>query len=201
VRLKVPDADEESMGWRVEFRPMEVQLTDFANAAFLVFLALLRQVLGSWGEGLDLWMPMSMVRENMVRAQRRDAVTEERFWFPGNAFRRDGSHQLNGTAGHSPHSEPVLMTIREIVNGSADHNWPGLLPLVEQYFTEKGQQDWLPQLDHYLSFIRRRATGEARTPARWMRDVVRSHKAYRHDSVVSPEICYDLMREVAEISS
>jgi len=42
VRLKIPERESPDQGWRVEFRPMEVQFTDFANAAFLIFLDLVR---------------------------------------------------------------------------------------------------------------------------------------------------------------
>ena len=37
VRFKPPPVNSK-IGWRVEFRPMEVQLTDFENAAFAVFI-------------------------------------------------------------------------------------------------------------------------------------------------------------------
>lgn len=40
VRFK-PPPPHNAMGWRVEFRTLEVQLTDFENAAFTVFVALL----------------------------------------------------------------------------------------------------------------------------------------------------------------
>lgn len=36
VRFKPPTNDQ-GPGWRVEFRPMEAQLTDFENSAFSVF--------------------------------------------------------------------------------------------------------------------------------------------------------------------
>lgn len=37
------------------------------------------------------------------------------------------------------------------------------------------------------------------TPASWYRTFIRSHPAYKHDSVVSAEICYDLARAVDEM--
>ena len=46
-------------GWRVEFRPCEVQLTDFENAAFSVFIVLLTRTILSFG--LNLYMPLSKV--------------------------------------------------------------------------------------------------------------------------------------------
>ncbi|KAJ1496002.1 glutamate-cysteine ligase catalytic subunit, partial [Baffinella frigidus] len=38
VRFKVPPAKQDDINWRVEFRSMELNLTDFENAAFTVFL-------------------------------------------------------------------------------------------------------------------------------------------------------------------
>ncbi|CAG2102987.1 unnamed protein product, partial [Medioppia subpectinata] len=37
MRFKPPPLNQQSIGWRVEFRPMEIQMTDFENAAFSVF--------------------------------------------------------------------------------------------------------------------------------------------------------------------
>ncbi|KAI4251880.1 MAG: hypothetical protein L6R42_008203, partial [Xanthoria sp. 1 TBL-2021] len=41
VRFKPPPSLQSTIGWRVEFRPMEVQMTDFENAAFAIFMMLL----------------------------------------------------------------------------------------------------------------------------------------------------------------
>jgi len=48
-----------SIGWRVEFRSMEVQITDFENAAFVVFIALWTRTILSCD--VNLYMPMSKV--------------------------------------------------------------------------------------------------------------------------------------------
>ena len=70
------DAD---IGWRVEFRSMEVQMTDFENAAFTVFIVLLSRVLLYFD--INLYQPLSKVDENMKRAQTRDALVDQKFWF------------------------------------------------------------------------------------------------------------------------
>lgn len=80
--------DGNQIGWRTEFRAMEVQMTDFENAAFSVFIVLLTRVLFVFD--LDLVMPLSLVDENMKRAQKIDAVCKEKFFFrkhmvPGHA--------------------------------------------------------------------------------------------------------------------
>lgn len=71
-RFKPPPPDAPGIGWRVEFRPIEVQLTDFENAAFVCFVVLLTRVIISFR--LTFLIPISKVNENMLRAQKRDAV-------------------------------------------------------------------------------------------------------------------------------
>jgi len=78
VRFKPPPAGS-PIGWRVEFRPMEVQITDFENAAFAVFVVLLTRAILSMN--LNLYIPISKVDENMQRAHRRDAIHSEKFFF------------------------------------------------------------------------------------------------------------------------
>ena len=58
VRFKPPPANS-SIGWRVEFRSMEVQVTDFENAAFAVFIVLLSRAIMEYQ--LNLYMPISKV--------------------------------------------------------------------------------------------------------------------------------------------
>jgi glutamate--cysteine ligase catalytic subunit len=57
-----PRVDEKAphIGWRTEFRPMEVQLTDFENAAFTVFTILITRVILAFD--LALYIPLSKVR-------------------------------------------------------------------------------------------------------------------------------------------
>jgi glutamate--cysteine ligase catalytic subunit len=44
MRFKPPPAGND-IGWRVEFRPMEIQITDFENAAFSVFIVLVTRAI------------------------------------------------------------------------------------------------------------------------------------------------------------
>ncbi|EPY83014.1 Glutamate--cysteine ligase catalytic subunit isoform 2-like protein [Camelus ferus] len=78
MRFKPPPPNSD-IGWRVEFRPMEVQLTDFENSAYVVFVVLLTRVILSYK--LDFLIPLSKVDENMKVAQKRDAVLRGRFYF------------------------------------------------------------------------------------------------------------------------
>lgn len=79
VRFKPPPADG-SIGWRVEFRSPEVQLTDFENAAIVAVIRLLTQVIME--EHWDLTIPMSLCDENDLASAARNAAGQGLFWFP-----------------------------------------------------------------------------------------------------------------------
>ena len=67
MRFKNPPSADSKIGWRVEFRPLDIQLTDFENTAFTVAIGLLANVLNTFS--LDFMLPISKVDENMLRAQ------------------------------------------------------------------------------------------------------------------------------------
>jgi hypothetical protein len=79
MRWKPPPSDAPQIGWRVELRTMEAQVTDFENAAFTVFVVLLSRVLLFFD--LNLYMPISKVDENCERARTREAAWRQKFWF------------------------------------------------------------------------------------------------------------------------
>ncbi|KAK8385817.1 hypothetical protein O3P69_016535 [Scylla paramamosain] len=56
MRFKLPSVNKDA-GWRVEFRPCEVQLTDYENAAFGVFIVLLTRAILSFN--LNMLIPIS----------------------------------------------------------------------------------------------------------------------------------------------
>ncbi|KAF7980736.1 hypothetical protein HWV62_36753 [Athelia sp. TMB] len=78
LRFKPPPPNSR-IGWRVEFRSMEVQMTDFENAAFSVFVVLLTRAILAFN--LNFYMPISKVDENMQRAQQRGAARAHKFFF------------------------------------------------------------------------------------------------------------------------
>jgi glutamate--cysteine ligase catalytic subunit len=71
MRFKPPPTKDSSIGWRVEFRSMDIQLTDFENAAMLVTLGLLYNILNHFD--VNFMMPISLIDENMDRAHQREA--------------------------------------------------------------------------------------------------------------------------------
>jgi glutamate--cysteine ligase catalytic subunit len=111
MRFKPPPPNS-PIGWRVEFRPCEIQLTDFENAAIVCFIVLLTRVILSYQ--LNFLIPISKVDENMAKSQKRNALKTEKFWFRKNITIGDGEAQA---ASGKVEDECELMTIDQIING------------------------------------------------------------------------------------
>ncbi|KAJ4498240.1 glutamate-cysteine ligase catalytic subunit [Lentinula lateritia] len=225
LRFK-PPPPKSPIGWRVEFRSMEVQMTDYENAAYAVFITLLSRAILSFN--LNFYIPISKVDENMSRAQGRGASQSEKFYFRKDVCPGGRSPKSSGSSSPVDESRPKdrkmrncfpppeipengvpqgpveeeysEMTIHEIINGKGD-SYPGLLGLIWAYIdTLDVSQQELSKIHSYLDLIRRRANaGSLLTPATWVRNFVRTHPAYAHDSVVTQEINYDLIVAVDEI--
>ncbi|KAK7755942.1 glutamate--cysteine ligase [Diatrype stigma] len=234
MRFKPPPPGSD-IGWRVEFRPMEIQVTDFENAAFSVFIVLVTRAVLSFD--LNFYIPIARVDENMETAHARDAVLDRRFYFrrdpfpaarpprtPRNGGNGNGSAATSGanspTAASggafgssrppTPPAGPVedeyaLMTIDEIINGSSSSGssgsgFPGLIPIVESYLDSVNVDvQTRCELDTYLDLIRRRASGELWTAARWLRAFVASHPSYARDSAVGDAVTKDLVAAVIAV--
>ncbi|RAK85022.1 glutamate-cysteine ligase Gcs1 [Aspergillus costaricaensis CBS 115574] len=218
MRFKPPPPDKDDIGWRVEFRSMEIQMTDFENAAFSIFIVLVTRAILSFD--LNFYIPIQRTTENMETAHLRNAVLEQKFYFRKDPFSRRRPNQqspggsnvssttssAHNTPPPSPPLHPVeseydLMTISDIINGSTDGSFPGLIPLVESYLNSVNVDvETRCSLASYLDLIRKRANGTLWTGAKWIREFVASHPGYKHDSAVSEEICYDLVKAVDEMT-
>ncbi|KAI3632897.1 hypothetical protein MIR68_008972 [Amoeboaphelidium protococcarum] len=198
VRFKPPPLNS-NIGWRVEFRSMEIHITEFENAAFACFMNLVYRTILHFQ--LNLYIPLSKVDFNMQLAQKRDAVKLQKFYFRplivshANGF-ANGVHIGNGNSGQ----EWRMMSINEIMNGSEGN--VGLIPMVRKYLeSQRISQELSQTLESYLSLISKRASGELKTTAAWMRQFVMEHPDYKHDSVVSSLINYDLCVAIRDITS
>ena len=143
MRFKPPPPDAD-IGWRVEFRSMEIQMTDFENAAFSIFIVLVTRAILSYD--LNLYIPIPRTTENMETAHERDAILKSKFWFRKDPLphhhrpnRFNGASlfsssssptsgaatpQTNDSCPGTPPIRPVddeyrLMSINEIINGSS----------------------------------------------------------------------------------
>ncbi|TNN00069.1 hypothetical protein fugu_013101 [Takifugu bimaculatus] len=212
MRFKPPPPNSD-IGWRVEFRPMEVQLTDFENAAYVVFVVLLTRVILSYK--LDFLIPLSKVDENMKVAQKRNAVLEGMFYFRKDIFKGesptasaagcnpvlDGSGSAqNGLEGECANEEYTLMSIDNIINGK-EGVFQGLIPILNCYLENmEVDVDTRCTILNYLKLIKKRASGELMTTAKWMREFVANHPQYKEDSVITDKINYDLMVKCNQIA-
>ena len=113
-------------------------MSDFENAALVVFLALMTRVIITFG--LDLTIPISQVNENMNRAHHRDSTRQEKFYF------RSGT-------------EVKQMFMNDIINGT--DGFLGLVPLARQYIHEREDidADTRYTIEQYLLLISKRAAG------------------------------------------
>ncbi|KAL2791981.1 glutamate--cysteine ligase catalytic subunit isoform b [Daubentonia madagascariensis] len=202
MRFKPPPPNSD-IGWRVEFRPMEVQLTDFENSAYVVFVVLLTRVILSYK--LDFLIPLSKVDENMKVAQKRDAVLRGMFY-----FRKDickGGNAVVDGCGKAQHStepaveEYTLMSIDTIINGK-EGVFPGLIPILNSYLENmEVDVDTRCSILNYLKLIKKRASGELMTVARWMREFIANHPDYKQDSVITDEMNYSLILKCNQIAN
>uniref|UniRef100_A0A8C5HGL7 Glutamate--cysteine ligase n=1 Tax=Gouania willdenowi TaxID=441366 RepID=A0A8C5HGL7_GOUWI len=203
MRFKPPPPNSD-IGWRVEFRPMEVQLTDFENAAYVVFVVLLTRVILSYK--LDFVIPLSKVDENMKVAQRRNAVQEGMFYFRNDIFKGcnasvDGNaFAQNGLESDGANEEYTLMSIDTIVNGK-EGVFQGLIPILNSYLENmEVDVDTRCTILNYLKLIKKRASGELMTMAKWMREFVSTHPQYKQDSVITDKINYDFFTKCDRIA-
>ena len=164
VRVKVPTS--ESCGWRVEFRPMELQSDDFSNAAFLIFISLLSRAIIQYRP--NWYVPISSVDINMNRAQKRHSVITELFYFCD-----------------ENRSKVKEQTIQTIFNTQ-------LITIIYMYLDEINISDAEKnQMEKYLNLIKLRANGEIPTDATKIRHFVINRPLYNKDSYISNEIRYD----------
>ncbi|KAF2786311.1 glutamate-cysteine ligase [Melanomma pulvis-pyrius CBS 109.77] len=216
MRFKPPPPGTD-MGWRVEFRPMEIQITDFENAAFSIFIVLITRAILSYD--LNFYIPIAKVSDNMETAHIRDAVSTQTFWFRKDPFSpRPRASANSGAATPVESSRPSTpfgpvedeferMTINDIINGqtssssSSGEGFPGLIPLVESYLNSMNVDvETRCELARYLDLIRRRADGTLWTAAKWIRHFVLRHEGYNKDSVVGEDVQFDLVAAVERIT-
>ena len=219
LRLKPPVLSTKGTGWRVEVRTMEVQITDFENAAFSIFVILLTKTILHFD--LNLYIPIAKIDENMEIAHNRDAVVNQNFFFrtritPETVCSKLASHFPCTNGGNiqdvplKASDRPVtdeyrLMSINEIINGASSSSprdeSPGLIPLIHKYLdTCDFDSTTRNRLDEYLNFIRERANGNLPTTAKWLRSFVQKHPEYEFNSVVGTGVLYDLVKLLGKMS-
>jgi glutamate--cysteine ligase catalytic subunit len=137
-----------------------------------------------------------------------DAVTAKKFWFRKDIVKNDEDYTANPARdkewsyyeesedGHDDESNFAEMTLTDILEGNEDIGNVGLMPIIRRYMEEFNFS--IEDLEFYntmLEFLCKRARGEIKTGARFMRDIVLNHPLYEEDSIVNNKICLDLVKE------
>ena len=196
VRFKPPPSHTSDIGWRVELRTMDIQLTDFENAALIAFSGLLVNIINHFD--LNFMVPISTVDANMDKAHKRNAITEQLFEVRTNIV-GDGekyksnllqeSNYLKSSDSGDVGETTALLTLTQILEGEGSINYKGIIPLMEEYMTMNNYSpEHRRQIDKYIDLIRGRASGRYKTGAKFIRDLVLTHPEYKQDSVVTPNI-------------
>ena len=156
-----------------------------------VFTVLVTRVILAFD--LSLYVPLSRVDANMRRAQRRDAVNVEKFYFRRQlAPTENEQNKFNNCCGGEDDDVFEEMTCAEIIDGKGDY-FPGLAPLAYAYLDHIGcDQGTFARISDYIELVRKKARGEAWTGAKWIREFVTNHPDYNRDSVISPKVARDL---------
>ncbi|CUS20734.1 LAQU0S01e13454g1_1 [Lachancea quebecensis] len=180
-------------GWRVEFRPMEIHLTDFENAAYANFIYLIVECLLTFSDDINAYVPMSEVWKNMETAHRRDAVLNEDFyWKVG--FDTEGTRKSSfKEIFHDPKSGIFSKFIDRILvyKGFVASSWVEL---------KKSDDPAHLRLYYYLKLISDRATGALPTTARFLREFILKHPDYKEDSRLTPVINYDMLKLASRLT-
>ena len=195
MRFKPPPikGNDNKIGWRVEFRPIELQFTSFENSAFCAYVILLVHAIKQFD--LNFLMPISKIDENMQRAQKRNACLDQKFYFRKNVFDQEDMSNNQATC------ELVEMSIDEIINGN--DSFKGLNEILYEYLNmlENLEAFTVCKLRQYLKLMQSRANGSLMTPASYIRKFIKNHSNYKHDSKVDQEVNYDLLWNIYLISN
>jgi len=196
VRFKPPPSLDSEIGWRVELRPTEIQLTDEENSSFIIFALFLTRYIELFHP--NFYMPISKMDENFRRAHTRGAATNKTFWFRKNIP-------------DDTKDEYVEITLEEFFTGKKD-NFTGIFALMEKLCDRACCKYDCPEQKEAIESYKKlnntmihslyeRATGKRQTLASWIRSFVMAHPNYKQDSIVSHEIASDLVRAMDDITN
>lgn len=174
-------------GWRVEFRTLEVQLTDFENAAYIILCYLLVESLLTFHDDINAYIPMSQIWSNMTKAHSRDALLESKFYWKDSFEPSVTSSSLKSIDEifHSPHCGIFPIFVDPLLRRKSfvSKNWQ------ELRFSSEHKR-----LYYYLKLLSDRASGKVPSTARYLRQFVLTHHDYKKDSKISKTINYDVLK-------
>ena len=206
LRFKIPRPTDKDLCFKVEVRPLDLEITPFENTAMITLILLLYGMILRLD--CDFIIPISLVDENFERAYQNDAINKKKFWWRINSFKSE-EIITNCCQSKMENEEKISfqedmknikeLTINEIVNGAKQYNYPGLL----KYLKIISQKIFNSEkyCENYLNFISKRASGEIWTDAKYIRNFILNHPKYNKDSKINDEINYDLIKHILKIQN
>jgi glutamate--cysteine ligase catalytic subunit len=208
LRFKPPPTMNSDIGWRVEFRPLDIQITDFENAAYSALVTLLTAMIAEFD--VDFIMPISQIDENMERAHTRNAVLNEKFFFRTNVtrgkdYKKNNLAKTNYLSSNDDDEDFEArveeLTLLEFLTGAPQFDYQGVIPLIQEFMEFKGyEQEEVGKMNDYFTFLTKRASGEILTGASFIRSIVHNHPSYQKDSIVTEEIIIEILRSCTLIA-
>ena len=207
LRFKLPRPADQDLCFKVEVRPLDLEITPFENTAMITLIILLYGIIMRME--CDFIIPISLVDENFERAYQNDAINKKKFWWRINAFK---SIEINPYICERKCKEKDKisyeqdfknnikeLTIDEIFNGSKEYNYPGLMHYLKLISVKIFNAE--KYCEKYLSFLSKRASGELWTDAKYIRNFVLNHPKYNKDSIINEEMNYDLIEHILKIQN
>lgn len=196
VRFKPPPPSVDGVngnpkiGWRVEFRTPELQLTDFENSAVAGVLLLFVDALRAHPEW-DFRGFMSWNEHNMEVGQLANVASEQKDLF---RVRRNICRSKTADVGN----ELAIVSLGGFFNGDAKQGVPGLFNLLRTHLDNCVAANSISspvaiRLSSYLTFLSMRASGQLLTNAAFFRNFLATHPSYKQDSVVPEDAAAELL--------
>ena len=207
LRFKIPRPSDKDLCFKVEARPLDLEITPFENTAMITLIMLLYGMLVRME--CDFIIPISLVDENFERAYQNDAINKKKFWWRINSFKSNEikdyiCQRKSGEKDGITYEEDIKnnikeLTINEIFNGCKEYNYLGILHYLKLISKEMFKAE--KYCEKYLGFLSKRASGELWTDAKYIRNFVKNHPKYKRDSIITEEINYDLIKHILKIQN
>lgn len=170
VRFKPPPPSVDgktpaNIGWRVELRTPDLQISDFQNAAIAGVASLL--ALAILKEHWNFYIPISQVRHNMETAHLKDSCIAQKFWtrLPHTTFNNCTSPVTAQRSLRFIFLDPecgILTKLDKFVSA--------------EWRAQRCSPEAVEQYRIYSAFLRNRVLGKTPTNARELRDLIHRQK-------------------------
>ncbi|CDJ41646.1 gamma-glutamylcysteine synthetase, putative [Eimeria tenella] len=185
------------IGWRVEMRTPEIQITDFENAACIILIAALVHLIEE--EGIELYIPMSLNDKNMAAAAKLNSVLNQKFYFRKEVEKNSRDKSVAELSVHS------ILFGEQQQQGDPPRG-PALLErcrllLLQQRSSSSCSAAAFESFMEMYNFIYLRTSGILPTDAAFLRACLAAHPDYKGDSAVAAAAAFDICKLAMKIGS